>query len=76
MDKFKYPLPPFILGFVLHETFEINLRRGLQYSQGNILDIFAQPIATIFIIGTLLSLVLTIRKQYQTKKVYESKVEI
>lgn len=68
MDKFKYPLPPFILGFVLHETFEINLRRGLQYSQGNILDIFAQPIATIFIIGTLLSLVLTIRKQYQTKK--------
>ncbi|WFA08069.1 tripartite tricarboxylate transporter permease [Tissierella sp. Yu-01] len=68
LNKFEYPLPPFILGFVLQETFEINLRRGLQYAQGNIFAIFNQPIAVVFVCGALISLILSIRKQLKINK--------
>ncbi|HLS54164.1 MAG TPA: tripartite tricarboxylate transporter permease, partial [Tissierellaceae bacterium] len=68
MEKFEYPLPPFILGFVLQETFEVNLRRGLQYSQGNIFAVFSQPIAVVFIVGTLVSLFFSLRKQFKVER--------
>ncbi|GHU29760.1 C4-dicarboxylate ABC transporter permease [Betaproteobacteria bacterium] len=48
MQKFGVPIPPLILGFILGEPFETNLRRGLQYSNGDILDILNHPIALMF----------------------------
>lgn len=68
MNNFKYPLAPFILGFVLEETFEVNLRRGLQYSNGNILGILKNPIAVVFLAATIISLVLMVRKNYIEKR--------
>ena len=35
MHRFKIPAPPFILGFILEGALELNLRRGLEYSNGN-----------------------------------------
>jgi putative tricarboxylic transport membrane protein len=48
MQKFGVPIPPLILGFILGEPFETNLRRGLQYSNGDFLDILNHPIALAF----------------------------
>jgi putative tricarboxylic transport membrane protein len=48
MQKFDMPIPPLILGFILGEPFETNLRRGLQYSNGNVFDILNHPIALFF----------------------------
>lgn len=62
LEKLKYPLPPFILGFVLGGTFEQNLRRGLQIGNGNIFDLFNYPIAVVFLVATVLSLFFSLRQ--------------
>lgn len=56
--KFDYPLAPFILGFILTPIIEINLRRGLIYSQGSYVAFFTHPVSAFFIILTVVSLVL------------------
>jgi putative tricarboxylic transport membrane protein len=58
MQKFGIPIPPLILGFILEGSFETNLRRGLEYSNGNFFDIFTRPIAVVFLVCMLLSLAL------------------
>ncbi|MGE0075130.1 MAG: tripartite tricarboxylate transporter permease [Sphaerochaetaceae bacterium] len=63
MSKFKVPVPPFILGFILEGALETNLRRGLEYSNGNVMDVFTRPISAVFLILTVLSLGSTIIKQ-------------
>jgi putative tricarboxylic transport membrane protein len=50
MQKYAMPIPPLILGFILGEPFETNLRRGLQYSNGDFLDILNHPIALTFLV--------------------------
>jgi putative tricarboxylic transport membrane protein len=50
MQKFGIPLPPFILGFILESSFETNLRRGLEYSNGNFFELFTRPIAVFFLV--------------------------
>lgn len=68
MTKVGIPGPPFILGFILQDAFETNLRRGLEYSNGNFMDVFTRPISVLFISLTILSLVVTLLKEYQTRK--------
>ncbi|MDT4763174.1 tripartite tricarboxylate transporter permease [Sphaerochaeta sp. PS] len=68
MAKAGIPGPPFILGFILEGAFETNLRRGLEYSNGNFLEVFTRPISAIFLTLTILSLVLTLMRQYQSNK--------
>lgn len=65
MSRFKVPAPPFILGFILEGALETNLRRGLEYSNGNFLDVFTRPISAMFLILTALSLAATLFKQYR-----------
>ena len=70
MQKFDIPIPPLILGFILGEPFETNLRRGLQYSNGNIADIANHPIALLFFLLLILFFALTeIQKRLRSKKV-------
>lgn len=60
MQKIGLPAPPFILGFLLCDAFETNLRRGLEYSNGNIYEILTRPIAMLFIVVTILSVAYSI----------------
>lgn len=60
MQKLSLPAPPFILGFLLCEAFETNLRRGLEYSNGNFFEIFTRPLAMVFIAITVLSVTYSI----------------
>ena len=70
LEKLKYPLPPFILGFVLGGTFEQNLRRGLQIGNGNIFDLFLfnYPIAILFLAATVVSIIFSIRSYHKNAK--------
>lgn len=68
LEKLKYPLPPFILGFVLGGTFEQNLRRGLQIGNGNLFDLFNYPIAILFLVATFLSVIFSIRQYHNSAR--------
>lgn len=63
LTKLGFSLSPMLLGFILEPTIETNLMRGMQYSQGNILAFVTSPIADVFWAITILSLVLTVRKE-------------
>lgn len=56
LEYCKVPLGPFVIGFVLSPIAEEQLRSALMMSEGSYLDIFSRPVATIFLIVSLLSL--------------------
>ena len=68
MQRFNIPAPPFILGFILEGSLELNLRRGLEYSNGNWLDVFTHPISATFLVLTLISLIMTIINNHKVAK--------
>lgn len=49
-SKFKIPVAPFILSFILGGQLELYLRRGLMLKKGNFLAFFGSPIAAFFMI--------------------------
>jgi putative tricarboxylic transport membrane protein len=65
LDKFKYPIPPLIMGFILGPIIEINLRRGLMFSQGNFNEFLLRPISGTFILITVLVVIFEL---FQIKK--------
>jgi len=62
MEKFKYPLPPLILGVVLGPIIESNLRRALIQSQQDISIFFTKPISAIFLSIVIISIFFPIFK--------------
>jgi putative tricarboxylic transport membrane protein len=63
MQKFKYPLAPLVLGFVLGNMFETNLRRALMFTQGSYLRFFTYPIAAVALIIFFLVIIFTAKNQ-------------
>lgn len=64
LEKFKYPLPPLILGIILGPIIEANLRRALIGSGGD-LSIFAtRPITAIFLGIAILSFIYPLIKSF------------
>ncbi len=61
--KLSIPSAPFILGFIIGPLAEINLRRGLMFSQGNFTEFFKAPIATTFFILTALIIIFAIKSR-------------
>ena len=55
MRRFKFPLPPFLLGIVLEPIMEMNLRSGLASSDGSLWPLFTNPIAGGFLLITVIS---------------------
>ncbi|ERN53602.1 hypothetical protein A33I_10370 [Alkalihalophilus marmarensis DSM 21297] len=70
--KYKFPIAPIILGFILGPLVETNLRRGLMYSQGDFIPFLTQPIAAVFLILAVLSIVFKLRDTYKKKKLDEA----
>jgi putative tricarboxylic transport membrane protein len=55
-DRYRYPLPPFVLGLVLGPLIEGNLRKMLgQY--GTVMPLFTEPIALTFVILSIASVI-------------------
>ena len=57
-DKFRLPVSPFILSFILATMLELNLRRGLTYTDDGIWPFITRPISGGLLLAALLSIVL------------------
>jgi putative tricarboxylic transport membrane protein len=66
--KFKFPLTPIILGFILGPILETSLRRGLMLTDGNFLPFLTKPIAAFFLSIAVFSVVFKIWKNYNNNK--------
>ncbi|MDO4632711.1 MAG: tripartite tricarboxylate transporter permease [Eubacteriales bacterium] len=54
--KFDYPLGPLVLGLLLGEMCETNLRRTLMLSKGNPVRLFTNPISIILIVLIIIAI--------------------
>lgn len=61
LKKFKYPLAPLVVGFILSDLLELYLRRSLMRSEGSLLPFAESPISVIFLVCTVITICLTIR---------------
>lgn len=66
--KLKVPTTPLIIGFILGKMAEENLRRALQASDGAIGVFFTRPISLVFLVIAFLSVVMTLKKSFASKK--------
>jgi len=66
LERYNYPLPPFILGIVLGPIIESNLRRTIIESGHDYSVFFTRPISAIFITLTILSFMLPLFKKVWT----------
>ncbi len=66
--KAGYPLTPLIISIILGPMFESNLRVALTVSKGSILPLFTQPISLVFIVLTILSLIMIVRRNIKKKQ--------
>jgi putative tricarboxylic transport membrane protein len=67
MTKLKIPLPPLLLGFILGPVIELNLIRGLMYSQNDWTAFVKAPIAGMFLLVSVFVIIMTIYKQVRKK---------
>lgn len=58
LDKAKFPLGPFVIGYVLTAFLEENLRSGLQSSDGSFLPLLARPLSLVFVLIAVFFLIL------------------
>jgi len=73
MLQFNLPVAPFLIAFILGPMFEDNMRRSLLLSDGGLMIFFRSPICWVFIIFTLLSVFVVVRRNLnQHKKVVRS----
>ncbi|WP_312942920.1 tripartite tricarboxylate transporter permease [Oscillibacter sp.] len=68
MAKFNLPRTPFIMGFVLGNQIETNLRRALQLSRGSFGPFFTHPFSCVFLLLSFILIVNTIIRQVKAHK--------
>ena len=66
--KFGYPLGPLVLGLLLGEMCETNLRRTLMLSKGNPIRLFTSPISIVLIIFILAAILWPVIGDLKAKK--------
>ena len=66
-SKFGFNNAALILGLVLGDMVESNLRRSIMIEQGNIISVFSKPITAVLMIISILSLLWPIVKPYILK---------
>jgi putative tricarboxylic transport membrane protein len=60
LREMKYPMAPLVLGIILGDLLDKNLRRGLVLTDGNLAPFFTRPICLVLWLTTLISILLTI----------------
>jgi len=56
MDKVRLPVGPFILAFILGPMLELNLRRGITYTDEGVWPFFTRPISALLLAVALFSI--------------------
>lgn len=64
IGKFNFPRTPMILGLVLGQNLETNLRRGLQLSRGSFAPFFTRPVSCILLVLGLFFIISAIVRQF------------
>jgi putative tricarboxylic transport membrane protein len=49
LRQLKFPMPPLVLGIILGDLLDKNLRRGLTLSDGDLTPFFTRPISAAFV---------------------------
>jgi len=57
LKKYRYPLGPLVVGFILAPSLELYLRRSLMKTDGQILPIITSPIAAVFLLLTIFTVI-------------------
>lgn len=65
LQKFRYPIAPLVLGFILGPIVEINLRRSLMIANGDYSIFITRPVSAAFLALTVAAVVLFL---YERKK--------
>ncbi len=60
LRRMKYPMAPLVLGIILGELMDKNLRRGLSLSDGDLSPFFTRPISMLFFVVIALTVMLSI----------------
>lgn len=68
LEKGKYPMTPLILGFVLGNIMELNLRSSLSYSMGDYSVFFTRPMSCTFLVLAAVSIVINLYVVYRSRK--------
>ena len=68
LDRAKFPLGPFVIGYVLAGIMETELRSGLQMSEGSFLPMISRPIAATFTLVSLGFLAYSIYQEWRSRK--------
>ncbi|MBR0199829.1 MAG: tripartite tricarboxylate transporter permease [Oscillospiraceae bacterium] len=55
MNRARYPIAPVILGLILGQILEANMRRGLLLSQGSLVAMISRPITVVLLLLALFS---------------------
>jgi len=64
LGKFNFPRTPMILGLVLGQNLETNLRRALQLSRGSFAPFFTRPVSCILLCLGLFFIISAIVRQF------------
>lgn len=71
LERFRFPLAPVVLGFVMGPLLEENLRRALLLAEGDVTSFLVRPYSAVFSVALLLVIVLGFWRQ-KTKSAPES----
>jgi len=63
LERFRFPLAPVVLGFVMGPLLEENLRRALLLAEGDVTSFLMRPYSAVFSIACLLVIVLGFWRQ-------------
>jgi putative tricarboxylic transport membrane protein len=60
LREMRYPMAPLVLGIILGDLLDKNLRRGLTLSDGSLEPFFTRPISLIFCVVTVTTILLSV----------------
>lgn len=68
LKKYKFPLGPMVVGFILASSLELYLRRSLMRSEGSLVPFFQSPISVVFLIASVITIAITVRGEIKKAK--------
>ncbi|HZG73320.1 MAG TPA: tripartite tricarboxylate transporter permease [Chondromyces sp.] len=74
--KIKIPTTPIVLAMVLGFMMEVNFRRAMVVSDGDLLFIFTRPISLILIVLSIITLVVPVIQSIRNKKAEKNKDDL
>lgn len=68
LKKYKFPLGPMVVGFILASSLELYLRRSLMRSEGSLVPFVQSPISVVFLIASVITIAITVRGEIKKAK--------